>query len=233
MLTKRAAEILELSHAHPEWNASDMARALGLSRERIRQLIVQHSIYLPRFNEAKPRPAKPSREERIAAKRARQWDTFWSNLTAVDRGFSEPCLLWEGTVNSQTGYGCLSWSSWEDRTVHRAMARLLYGCLPRGFTVSHTCEVKGSIDSRRCVQPAHIVMETLRENLLRSPNRGRSRKFCNKGLHDLTVPGARTKWGKGTCRECFNARLRRQYQEKRAGVNRRTGLRGRTGHPER
>jgi len=45
---RTAAEwLVHLAREHPDWGASDHARAIGISRERVRQLRVQLGLTLP------------------------------------------------------------------------------------------------------------------------------------------------------------------------------------------
>ena len=56
---------------------------------------------------------------------------------------------------------------------HRAVLALKLGFNPGKLDASHLCEVAFDINSRRCVNPDHIVAETRKENVARSATRNK------------------------------------------------------------
>lgn len=67
------------------------------------------------------------------------------------------CLLWQGYVHAETGYGMTHRSQ---RTVyaHRVAYETANGPIPGDLTVDHTCEVK------TCVEPSHLQLVTRGRN---------------------------------------------------------------------
>jgi hypothetical protein len=78
-----------------------------------------------------------------------------SPLTYVDA--SGDCWEWTGG-HSSTGYG-----AWGPRAqkAHRAVWELLVSPIPKGMTLDHLCRNRG------CVNPDHLEVVTMRENVLR------------------------------------------------------------------
>jgi hypothetical protein len=100
-------------------------------------------------------------------------------LKAVRRtGFSECWMMISHTAKKE-GYQRLTLG--KDRMyAHRAVAVIVYGDIPEHMTVSHLCETKNSIESRQCMNPDHLIIETQRDNLNRSPNRKHGRSACTE-----------------------------------------------------
>jgi hypothetical protein len=75
------------------------------------------------------------------------------------------CWLWEGPVNAH-GYGRLSagGKSW---TAHRASYEIHKGPIHSGLWVLHTCDQPG------CVNPDHLYLGTVVENVRDMMQRGR------------------------------------------------------------
>ena len=69
----------------------------------------------------------------------------------------DSCWEWKGNIND-TGYGRACYGG-QVRNAHRVVAEMTFGKLPRDIVVRHTC------DNRRCVNPAHIVTGTQRDNV--------------------------------------------------------------------
>src|SRR4051812_40806119 len=81
-------------------------------------------------------------------------DRFWPRVSV---GRAEMCWLWQGSL-AETGYGKLCDEDGSKIYAHRAAARLT-GRDPTGKVVLHLC------DTRRCTNPAHLVVGTLRDNI--------------------------------------------------------------------
>lgn len=151
---------------------------------------------------------------------------------ALSRGLRvDGCLLWPGATmksGDKLVYGVIN-DGTRQVLLHRFAFLMTHGWLPPSGTtplsvVSHLCDVT------LCFEPAHLVVETQRENLLRRQdiNHHNARKdHCPKGhSYDYTYPS-----GKRGCRRCNNDKDRARYL--RAGAERGSGLAVRDDRPAR
>lgn len=76
-----------------------------------------------------------------------------------DRGHDTPCWIWTGatTVAGERGYGY-----YRKRAAHRVFFEEARGPVPEGMQLDHLCRV------RLCVNPDHLEVVTLLENVRRS-----------------------------------------------------------------
>jgi len=87
---------------------------------------------------------------------------------------------------------------------HRFSYELLENHIPDGYTLDHLCR------NRICVNPSHLDIVTLKENLLRSPlvisNINRIKTHCPKGhpLETNNLLSANLKRGQRYCKTCGN-----------------------------
>lgn len=105
------------------------------------------------------------------------------------------CWLWDGAINSRTGYGVFRLNDGVMRYSHRAAYEATVGPLADGFVIDHTCR------NPACCNPAHLEQVTQAENMRRY---GERRTECRRG-HDLTVADAfyvKPTTGTRECREC-------------------------------
>lgn len=86
-------------------------------------------------------------------------ERFWSK---VDR--SGTCWLWTGAL-LKTGYGSIRIDGKAERA-HRVAYRLSGGQIPDGLMLLHSC------DNPRCVNPAHLLPGTRRDNTRDAIGRG-------------------------------------------------------------
>jgi len=70
---------------------------------------------------------------------------------------SGECWLWTGNVNDK-GYGYVVNNGKRER-VHRVAYVLVYGPIPKGLLVEHSCRV------RNCVRPTHLRLATNKQNM--------------------------------------------------------------------
>lgn len=108
-------------------------------------------------------------------------DRFWQR---VDKGGPDECWNWTGVVNNRGGYGVIGGSLYGVRHVpiganmlaHRASWVMHNGPFPgdrsgwHGWVVLHTC------DNPLCVNPAHLVLGSQKENVKDMDRKGRSNR---------------------------------------------------------
>lgn len=118
------------------------------------------------------------------------------------------CWLWTGSSNSW-GYGSF-WLNGRKVQSHRVSYELFREDIPEDMVIDHLCR------NRLCVNPSHMEVVTLGENVLRGecPAAINLRKtHCNKG-HEL-IPKSN---GKGRiCMICQRDRLRK-FRAKQKGL---------------
>ena len=101
------------------------------------------------------------------------------------------------------GYGVFSGG-----LVHRWAYEALVAPIPDGLTIDHLCRV------RHCVNPAHLEVVTLAENIRRAPHYNSRKTHCKRG-HEFTPTNAMVYVRKDgrtqrQCRQCHNALLSRR-----------------------
>ncbi len=97
-----------------------------------------------------------------------QNERFWSKVEKTPT-----CWLWNGAKNWQ-GYGCFDGNSAQRYSISQSNGVPI----PKGLTVDHLCRV------RACVNPKHLEIVTLKENILRSRGLAAvnaSKHHCNNG----------------------------------------------------
>ncbi len=90
-------------------------------------------------------------------------EQFWSH---VDRSNPDSCWNWQGRLH-RNGYGQIGFRS-RDRLAHRFAWRLVYGNIPPGLHILHSC------DNPSCVNPTHLSIGTRSENMQDASRKGRT-----------------------------------------------------------
>lgn len=97
-------------------------------------------------------------------------ERFWNSVK-----FGEPSECWEWQRGCfSTGYGAF----WIDRKLtgsHRYLYKQLHGNIPTEMYVCHSC------DNRKCVNPNHFWLGTIRDNNLDMRKKGRQTRKVPRG----------------------------------------------------
>jgi hypothetical protein len=138
-------------------------------------------------------------------------DEYTRRLLTLVKQNESGCWIFQGRVSSW-GYGVFSVQ--REGVAHRAMYRLIYGPIPKGMRVCHTCDV------RLCVNPTHLWLGTQQENIKDCSDKKRhtngAKTHCKQG-HEFTPENTLvTDAGKGRKRRQCKA-CHRIQQRMRAG----------------
>ena len=103
---------------------------------------------------------------------------FWSKVNKTDT-----CWLWTGCINSQTGYGSFAVKR-ITKNAHRVSWLLSGNTIPEGFILCHAPhEICGN---RHCVNPAHLRVGTIAENVNDQISDGTIARGIKHGSNKLT-----------------------------------------------
>ena len=86
------------------------------------------------------------------------------------------CWLWTAGTNER-GYGIIGVTAYRVDKAHRVSWRLHHGEIPIGANVLHKCDVPG------CVNPAHLFLGTLSDNMQDCVTKKRNFIPDNKGIN--------------------------------------------------
>lgn len=115
----------------------------------------------------------------------------FSQMTPV--AADNECWLWKGRLDAK-GYGFIKVGNLSTRA-HRIAWAINSGVMPpKGMVVRHTCDVP------RCVNPSHLVLGTVKDNVQDCVQRGRRAKGEKVGQSKLTendVRAIRAAWANG------------------------------------
>ncbi len=127
---------------------------------------------------------------------------FWSKVEKTDG-----CWNWTGTTNR--GYGQFNINGGNRIYAHRFSYELTNGPIPERLTIDHLCR------NPSCVNPEHLEVVTMRENLLRGNTlqaENARKTLCKKGhpLEGDNLVQCLLRRGKRICRTCRNERRRKK-----------------------
>ena len=128
-------------------------------------------------------------------------ERFWAKVKVVESG----CWEWQGHLNR--GYGRLRGDK-KDILAHRYAYQLIKGSIPEDLTLDHLCR------NRSCVNPDHLEIVTMRENILRGDSfsaKHARKTHCPEG-HPYDLFNTRYNLlGARECRICMKAGKKRRY----------------------
>ena len=130
---------------------------------------------------------------------------FWNKVAIHDSG------CWNWVAGHGNGYGSF-WINGENRCAHALTYELVYPKPLKGFCLDHICR------NRQCVNPQHLEVVTLGENVLRGIGitaQNRSKTKCPNG-HPYDM-----KYGTGKrgCKACNREKMRLFRIKKQEALN--------------
>lgn len=132
---------------------------------------------------------------------------FWSRVVKT-----QTCWLWDGPLDN--GYGRF-WFNRKTLLCHRVAYEMLIGPIPLGMALDHLCR------NRSCVNPEHLEIVTLGENVLRGIGRSavNARKTHCKNGHEFDAENTYfRKEGNRECIPCQRASQALWYARKKVTV---------------
>jgi hypothetical protein len=124
------------------------------------------------------------------------------------------CWLWTAGLTNAPDGGGYGKFYWDGKTwlAHRAAWVMYRGAIPAGMTIDHLCRV------RRCVNPAHLRLATMRQNILAGGGvcAENARKITCKRGHAYTPENTGRQPHGRFCRICRRDDFKRYRLRKKA-----------------
>lgn len=103
------------------------------------------------------------------------------------------CFVWTASKTYE-GYGRIGVDG-KNKLAHRVAYSEVVGDIPDGLTVDHLCRNKS------CINPMHMEIVTLKENIQRRPQWQSLKTHCKSG-HEFTVINTYKYNGFRYCKQC-------------------------------
>lgn len=146
---------------------------------------------------------------------------LYADVNTLD---TESCWLWNKSI-VKDGYGKMRRivnGKQHAIFVHRLSWVSQYGEIPDGMVVDHTCHDPETCSGgtacqhRRCINPSHLALTTMKENIAKGASFRANVGLCKNNLHEWTKENTKTwKSGKTVCISCVRAQAKRAKE--RAG----------------
>lgn len=144
---------------------------------------------------------------------------LYADVNTLD---TESCWLWKKST-VKDGYGLLRRKingKPLNIFVHRLSWVSQYGEIPDGMVVDHTCHDPAtcsggtSCQHRRCINPNHLALTTMKENVAKGVSVRANVGLCRNNLHEWTKENTTT-WanGKTVCKACHYETTKRNTKK--------------------
>lgn len=211
-----------LERAQSGMSQRSIARALGISFQRVGQILKRYNVSIREFKEPKPKPK--TADQRLQEKICRIRERLEKN---IDKASASECWIWQGPTDAPNpsypayvlpricAHDPLESSKSRSTYAHRVAYMIYIGPIPKGLVVHRSCH------NYLCCNPAHLQLATRREagtmknpEKLVQPRIKRPRSHCKHG-HLLDQQNVYTSPnGVASCRTCTRQRQEKQRKSR-------------------
>ncbi len=121
------------------------------------------------------------------------------------------CWLWDG-LTTHNGYGRIGVNG-RDQRAHRVSYELHCGPIPEGAVGCHRCDIPA------CVNPAHLFLGTVKDNVFDRSQKGRGKFGEQHGRAKLDDAQVRDIWRLLTAGRVLHAEIARRYGVSRGRIS--------------